>query len=102
MPIATCSCHCGSVDQLIRGFLQSTGYEGWATIPIEKGKNRSLAMLDYLPQFPELDMLRSFLKDASKWAVVVGYNENGCRWSDIAHNGPKSRIEAELVVQNFA
>ena len=47
-------------------------------------------------------MLKTYLEGVSKWAVIVGYNEEGCRWSDIAHNGPNSQIEAEFVVKAFA
>lgn len=102
MPISACSCNCGSSDQLIRNFLKSVGYQDWLSIPIEKGKERSLALLNYLPPAPEKEMLKSFLKGASKWAVIVGYDEEMVKWSDIAHNGPKSRIEAEFVVRGFA
>ena len=102
MPISACSCNCGSSDQLIRNFLKSVGYQDWLSIPIEKGKERSLALLNYLPPAPEKEMLKSFLKGASKWAVIVGYDEKMVKWSDIAHNGPKSRIEAEFVVEAFS
>ena len=57
--------------------------------------------LNQLPPTPEKEMLRSFLKDASKWVVIVGYDQENMRWSDIAHNSPKSTIEAEFVVQRF-
>ena len=59
-------------------------------------------MLNQMPPVPEKDMLRSFLKDASKWVVIIGYNDTDMKWSDIAHNGPKSKIEAEFVVKNFS
>lgn len=102
MPIRVCTCNCGSVDSLVRNFLHSVGYKDWLSIPIEKGKDKSISMLNCLPPFPEKDMLRSFLDDASKWAVIVGYSENGMKWSDIAHNATSSRIEAEFLVKNFA
>lgn len=101
MAIAVISCACGSSDSLARGFLKSVGYQDWLSIPIAKGKERSLSTLNFLPPTPEKEMLRSFLKDASKWVVIIGYNQTSMRWSDIAHNGPKSKIEAEFVVRNF-
>ena len=100
--IAIVSCQCGGSDSLIRNFLKSIGYGGWLDIPIEKGKERSLSTLNYLPPTPEKEMLRNFLKDSSKWAVIIGYDGRTCKWSDIAHNGPKSRIEAEFVVKEFS
>lgn len=100
--ISVITCQCGSSNSLVRNFLHSVNYPDWMSIPINKGKEKSLAILNYLPPVPEKDMLRSFLKGASKWAVIIGYNETQMRWSDIAHNGPKSHIEAEFVVNNFS
>lgn len=99
--IRVCTCLCGGSDSLVRNFLKSVGYEDWLSIPIEKGKEKSLSLINQLPPTPEKEMLQNFLKDASKWAVIIGYDDQSCRWSDIAHNGPKSRIEAEFVVKNF-
>ena len=101
MSIAVISCQCGSSDSLARNFLKSVGYRDWLSIPIHRGKEKSLSMLNQVPPTPEKDMLKSFLKDASKWVVIIGYDQNSMKWSDIAHNGPKSRIEAEFVVKNF-
>ena len=100
--IKVISCQCGSSDSLVRNFLKSIGYQDWISVPIEKGKEKSLSALNRLPSTPEKEMLQSFLKNASKWAVIIGYNETEMKWSDIAHNGPKSRIEAEFVVKNFS
>lgn len=101
MAIGVIACHCGSSDSLVRNFLKSIGYPDWMTIPVNKGKEKSIAFLNQLPPTPEKEMLRNFLKDASKWAVIIGYDQENMKWSDIAHNGPKSRIEAEFVVKNF-
>lgn len=101
MAIGVIACHCGSSDSLVRNFLKSVGYPDWMNIPVNKGKEKSIAFLNQLPPAPEKEMLRNFLKDASKWAVVIGYDQENMKWSDIAHNGPKSRIEAEFVVKNF-
>lgn len=100
--IGVIACHCGSSDSLVRGFLKSVGYPEWMDIPVIRGKDNSIAFLNQLPPTPEKEMLGSFLKDASKWAVIIGYTDDQMRWSDIAHNGPKSRIEAEFVVKSFS
>lgn len=96
------TCLCGSSTSLVRNFLYSIKYPDWMDIPISQGKEKSLAVLNNLPNVPEKEMLRNFLKDASKWVVIIGYTDDQMKWSDIAHNGPKSRIEAEFVVKNFA
>lgn len=102
MPLAACTCFCGSTDNLVRNFLKRAGYGEWLTIPIVKGKAESKALLNRLPQFPEVEMLRNYLEEISTWAVVIGYNELGCRWADISKGGPKVTIPAEFLVKEFA
>ena len=100
--IAVCSCLCGGSTSLVRNFLHSVGYSDWMSIPIHQGKSKSMALLNQLPAAPEKEMLQSLLKNASKWAVIIGYDQESMKWSDISHNGPKARIEAEFVVKNFS
>lgn len=100
--IRVVACACGSSTSLVRNFLHSAGYPDWLNIPIVQGKEKSLSVVNQLPPTPEKEMLQSFLKGASKWAVIIGHNENSCKWSDIAHNGAKSRIEAEFVVKTYS
>ena len=95
------TCQCGSVETMARNFLKSAGYKDWLTIPIVQGREKSRKVLERISNFPEVEMLDHFLKDASKWVVIIGYNDEACRWSDIAHNAPKSKIEAEYIVDNF-
>lgn len=99
--LAVCSCQCGSTDSLLRRFLQRHGYQDWLGITIYKGKDKSKKLLDTLPQFPEIDMLRNFLDNSSKWAVIIGYDDQFCRWADISHGGVKTSIDAEFIVKNF-
>lgn len=102
MSIAVVACLCGSSDNMARNFLKRANYPDWLNIPVHKGREKSLAVVNQLPPSPEKEMLQNYLKNASKWTVIIGYTDTECRWSDIAHNGAKSRIEAEYVVQNFA
>lgn len=101
MSLAIVACQCGSSDSLVRNFLHSVGYPDWNSIPMARGKEKSLAVVNQLPPAPEKEMLQHFLKDASKWAIIIGYDQDSMKWSDIAHSGPRSRIEAEFVVKNF-
>lgn len=102
MSLTVITCKCGSTESLARNFLRSVGYPDWMNISVHQGKETSLAILNQLPPAPEKEMLQSFLKDASKWVVIIGYDQESMKWSDIAHNGPKSRIEAEFVVKNYS
>ena len=99
--ITVVACQCGSSESMARNFLKSVGYPDWLTIPIHRGKEKSKSVLNQMPPVPEKEMLAHFLQNASKWVVIIGYDQNSMKWSDIAHNGAKSRIEAEFVVKNF-
>ena len=100
--IVACSCLCGGSESLVRNFLHSANYPNWMDIPIRQGKEKSLALINQLPPTPEKEMLQNFIKNSSKWAVSIGYNQDTMKWSDIAHNGPKSKIEATFIVENFS
>lgn len=99
--IAVVACHCGSSDSLVRNFLKRIGYSNWLSTPVEKGREKSLAVINQLPPAPEKEMLKNLLKNASKWTIIIGYDETSMKWSDISHNGPKSRIEAEALVRHY-
>lgn len=100
--IGVIACQCGSSDSIARNFLKSVGYPDWAAIAIQRGKEKSRSFLYQLPPVPEKEMLDNFLKNSSKWVVIIGYDQNEVKWSDISHNAPKSTIEAEFVVKNFS
>ena len=102
MSLIVVTCQCGSVEQKARGFLKRVGYDDWLTIPVHKGKEKTMKAIQYLPKYPEIDMLKNFLANASKYVVILGYDEDGCKWSDISHGGTKTEIEAEFVVKRFA
>jgi len=101
MPIKVCACLCNGSVSLARDFLKSCDYPEWLSIPVVQGKEKSRAMLNPIPKYPEVQMLDNFLENSSKWCVIIGWNENGCRWSDIAHNATMSRPEARHIVETF-
>ena len=100
--ITVCACLCGSSESMARNFLKSAGYPDWLSISVVKGKEKSLALLNQFPPVAEKEMLANFLKNASKWVVIIGYDQDSMKWSDISHHGPKSRIEAEFIVKSFS
>lgn len=102
MPLLISTCNCGSSDQLVRTCLQGAGFSDWASAPIIKGKEKTRVALAGLPPFPEVEMFDHFLETTGKWAVILGYNDEGCRWSDIAHNAPASTVKAEFIVKVYS
>lgn len=101
--IACVACQCGSSDSLIRTKLERYGYADFLRVPIIKGKEKSLSKLNTLPQFEELQLLRNHIKNASKFAVVIGYDDNRCKWVDLA-NGKAimNNVDLELIISHFA
>lgn len=103
MPIAVCACTCGSTsDKLARNFLKEHNYPDWLGIDIPKGRERSRRLLNSIPQFPEVKEIDKYLDNVSKWCIIIGWNENAMRWSDIGHYNIKSRTEAQHIVETFA
>ncbi len=101
--IACCACTCGSADKKIRTRLEKHGYKDALTIPIPRGKEKSNRMINSLPQFPEINMLREHLKKTSKFTVIIGYDEHSCKWVDLSNgNGTVIGVEAELIIKQFA
>lgn len=101
--IACVACTCGSVDKLIRGKLEFFGYRDFLTIPITRGKEKAKSVLNALPQSDGIAMLRSHLDGCSKFAVIIGYDGNDCRWVDIANGkAVQNNIELEMLLDRFA
>lgn len=102
MPVVSCACQCGSSDNLVRSRVGHYARELAVTIQIPKGKSKSLALLSTLPQFPEVSDIATHIKNSSKWAVVIGYDENSMHWVDLA-NGQfiKNDIDLELLLKHY-
>lgn len=105
MPIICVACNCGSSDRLVRTRLDFCGYRDFLTIPIAKGKEKSFSALNGIPQFPEVEMLRSHIKNTSTYAVILGYSEelDACRWVDIASGKAViNNVELKHIIETFA
>lgn len=101
--VISVACHCGSSDNLIRGKVAKYHRELSLTIPITKGKSKSLAVLNTIPQVEETQNLRNHLEGVSKWAVLIGVSGDAVKWVDLA-NGQyiKNDVDAELLIKHFA
>ena len=97
------SCQCGSSDNLIRGKMAKFHCNQALTIPIIKGKEKSLSALNTLPQFPEVADLRLHIEAHSKWAIIIGYDDERLKWVDLANGSDlKNDVDAELLLAHFA
>lgn len=97
------SCLCGGSDNLIRNKLSKFGYADAVSVPIVKGKEKSLSVLNTLPQYPEVAKLHQYISGLSKWAIIIGYDNEQVKWVDLA-NGSflKNDVDAELLLKHFA
>lgn len=101
--IKVVACQCGSSDTLVRSRLGKFRYKDTMTIPIVKGKEKSLAVLNNVPQFPEVNDLRKHLASVSKWAVIIGYDEDNLRWVDLANGSfVVNDVQTGLILEHFA
>lgn len=100
--ITVVTCRCGSTEQLARRFLNEAGCPNPLEVPLYEGKEASLSFANSLLQYPEAGMLANYVKNSSKWVIIVGWNEKGFRWADIVHSPTASRVEGQLIVETFA
>lgn len=100
----TCvACQCGSSDGLIRSRLSKYQYSGALTVDIVKGKEKSFSKLNTLPQFPDIEMLRNYIRNCTKYAVVIGYDDDMCRWVDLASGkAALNDVELKNILSHFA
>lgn len=100
------TCECGGAENLVRQALHKYEYKNWAMEPIKKGKVASLSEIEELirryPDSSELKALFAHVNNSSKWCVIIGFNDNEIRWSDISRHDMKSDIEAESIVELFS
>lgn len=95
------TCLCGGVENLSRRVLQRAGHPDYMKVPIHKGREKSLAALNTIPQFQELEPLRNFLKEHTRYAVVLGFNDKGCRWANAASPNAKEVVDTELIIDKY-
>ena len=101
--VTACACMCGSSDALIRSRIKKFDRRVALGVSVPKGKEKCYRFLDTLPQFPEIQDMKSHIRNNSKWAIVIGYDSERMRWVDLA-NGTfvKNDVDLELLLKHFA
>lgn len=102
MPLMCVACQCGGADNWIRAKLKKYNFSKALLIPITKGKEKSLSMISTLPQTSETLDLITHIKNATKFAIIVGTDGTRLRWVDIV-NGHyvENDIDAEFIIRDF-
>ena len=103
MPIAALACQCGGADSWIRSKLNKFGYKHALLIPITKGKEKCLRQIATFVQTQETTELIAHIKNASKFAIIVGTDGKSLRWVDIVNgHWVKNDVDAEFIIRDFA
>lgn len=102
MPLAALACQCGGSDAWIRSKLRKFNYKHALLIPITKGKEKCLRQVATFPQTPNTSDLAVHIKNATKFAIIVGTDGTSLRWVDVV-NGHYvvNDVEAEFIIRDF-
>lgn len=100
--VTACACMCGSSDHLVRSRISKHNRKVALGVSIPKGKEKCYSFLNTLPQFPEIQEMKNHIAANSKWAIVIGFDDQMMRWVDLA-NGKyvKNDVDLELLLQHF-
>lgn len=99
--IIVLTCMCGGVENLSRRVLKRSGHPDYMKVPIYKGREKSLSALNNIPQFDDLGALRSYLKSHTRYAIVLGYDDKGCKWANAASPNVKEVVYTELIIDKY-
>lgn len=106
MALKILACNCGGAEPVARSVLQEAGVENWMTVDIHKGKEHCKTILNYFPEpFHKLlafQGLLTHIEENSKYAVILGYDDEYLFWEDVASNSPIEVTRAKVIAQRFA
>lgn len=106
MSLKVLACQCGAAEPLARQVLEPVVPTTWLSVPIHKGKEHCL---DVLEQFPApyhallaYQALVEHLANAFSYVVIVGYDHEYFYWEDVASNAPAEVAKATAIIKRFA
>lgn len=99
-------CECGAAVPLARQAAESAGLTNWMAIPLHKGKEHCLTILDRFPEpFKKLVSYRALydmIGRGGTFVVVLGYDEEFFYWVDISSGTPSDMFDATAILKRFA
>jgi len=72
------------------------------SVPVVQGREEGMDYLSRLPRLKEREMLEDFLRRSTSYVVIVGFNGEMLKWSEVSSGGDASEVEGELIIQRFA
>lgn len=95
-------CRCANSEPRTRTFLRENGYSKWQSIPVAKGKEACLNLLNtFPPENKEMDKLKMYIKRVSSWAVLVGTDGSIYQWADLGNSTIKEKLDAQIIIRDF-
>lgn len=103
--IKVIACTCGGVERLARATLMKGGMTDHMNVPITRGKNKSIAVLNALPEVyrntSDFKALEAHVQNSGRFVIIIGYANGGLKWMDIARGTIKEKLDAELIVEHY-
>ena len=104
--IAVVTCTCGGAEGLARTALKNGGYPDWLNTPIAQGKSQTKYVLESLKARYEdvssYKALKAHVENRGRYVVIIGYKDKTFAWTDISRGSLKDRLDAEILVKEFA
>lgn len=104
--IAVVTCTCGGAEGLARTALKNGGVENWLNYPIAQGKQQTKFVLDTMrSKFGDVDSfkaLETYTQKSGKYVIIIAHDGKRFAWTDISRGSLKERLDAEILVKEFA
>ena len=104
--IAVVTCTCGGAEGLARSALKNGGHPDWLNMPIAQGKKQTEFVLDTFKQKHEnnssYQALCEYVKKRGRYVVIIGEKGKVFAWADISRGTIQERMDAEILVKEFA
>ena len=98
-------CNCGGAEPLARSVLKEAGVKDWLVTSLVRGNKNCLEWINKLPSATRnldvVDALFMMIKNKSRYAVIVGYDDEHFRWSDVANGSIKAKLDGEVIAKQF-
>ena len=104
--IAVVTCTCGGAEGLARTALKNGGHPDWLNFPIAQGKSQTKFVLDTFKSKHENNSaykaLCEFVEKKGRYVVIIGEKGKTFAWADIARGSIQERLDAEILIKEFA
>lgn len=91
---------------MARTALKNGGHPDWLDLTISKGKSQTDYVMNTLKgryeNAPSYQALAEYVRKRGRYVIIIGYKDKTFAWTDIANGTLKDRLDAEILVKEFA